>query len=238
MQNPKILIVVSNNSKLYDPRACKDHPTGTWLSEYGWFYKQAKYDMRAQFIIASPQGGIGPIDPASMDLTQDPADKDLIAIKDEIVQSLMQTTSLDNVYPSQFNAIMIPGGHGLLGDLVNNEALSEILSAFKGYVASVCHGPAALIGARNADGTPYVQGKSLTCFSKKEEMAVGLDAMVAHAIGVQLEDRLRDLGANYQSSQDNFKEFTLHPLPLITGQNPQSARMVAVQLDAALALTD
>ena len=38
--------------------------------------------------------------------------------------------------------------------------------------SAVCHGPAAIVGATDADGNPIVKGKRVVCFTDAEEEAV------------------------------------------------------------------
>ena len=52
-------------------------------------------------------------------------------------------------------------------------------------VTAVCHGPCALLGVDLGDGTPFVRGKKLTSFSKKEEYDYARDD-----VPYELEDAL------------------------------------------------
>ncbi len=97
-------------------------------------------------------------------------------------------------------------------------------------IGAVCHGPAALVGARKADGLPFVAGRRVTGFTNGEEDAVDFSDVVPFL----LEDRLRDLGATI----DNATDFTEHAVTdgnLVTGQNPQSSEAGAKAVLALLA---
>ncbi len=78
------------------------------------------------------------------------------------------------------------------------------------------------------DGTPFVHGKKLTSFSKKEEYDYARDD-----VPYELEDVLRAEGAEY-SSTSNWQPHVVVDGRLITGQNPASAGPLAKELLAAL----
>jgi putative intracellular protease/amidase len=117
-------------------------------------------------------------------------------------------------------------------DLANDQRVAKLVSDFarsSKMIAAVCHGPAALVGATQANGTPLVQGKRLTAFSDSEEVAVGLQ----DAAPFSLEQRLIGLGANFSQGR-NFGEYVIEDRNLITGQNPQSSAKAAEFLLARL----
>ena len=75
-------------------------------------------------------------------------------------------------------------------------------------------GPAALVGANYADGTPVVKGKKVAAFTNSEEAAVGL----TEAVPFLLETKLEELGAKVVTAPD-FEAHALADGYLITGQN-------------------
>ena len=76
------------------------------------------------------------------------------------------------------------------------------------------HGPCSLLGVDLGDGTPFVRGKKLTSFSRKEEYDYARDD-----VPYELEDALRAEGAEY-SSTANWQPHVVVDGRLITGQNP------------------
>ena len=62
------------------------------------------------------------------------------------------------------------------------KALIEDFLAAQKPVAAVCHAPAVLLKAKNADGEPLVKGKKVTGFSNSEEAAVELTAPVGGTV--------------------------------------------------------
>ena len=96
------------------------------------------------------------------------------------------------------------------------------------FVTAVCHGPCSLLGVDLGDGAPFVRGKKLTAFSKKEEYDYARDD-----VPYELEDALRAEGADY-SSTENWQPKVVVDGRLMTGQNPASAGPMAKELLAAL----
>lgn len=81
-------------------------------------------------------------------------------------------------------------------------------------VTAVCHGPCCLLGVDVGDGKPFLSGKKITSFSKKEEYDYARED-----VPYELEDALRAEGAVY-SSTDNWQPKVVVDGRLITGQNP------------------
>ena len=97
-------------------------------------------------------------------------------------------------------------------------------------IAAVCHGPAGLVGATLADGSPLVKGKRVTGFTNEEERAAGFDTLMPFL----LEDRLRELGATFVGAPP-WTDHVERDGNLITGQNPQSSLSTARAVVEALA---
>jgi putative intracellular protease/amidase len=95
-------------------------------------------------------------------------------------------------------------------------------------VAAVCHGPCALLGVDIGDGKPFLEGKRVTAFSKREEYDYARED-----VPYELEDALISEGADYASAP-NWQANVLVDGRLITGQNPASAAPLAEHLLSAL----
>ncbi|ORE93331.1 hypothetical protein ATO4_16330, partial [Aurantimonas sp. 22II-16-19i] len=96
-------------------------------------------------------------------------------------------------------------------------------------IALVCHAPGVLHRVKNADGSPFVDGRRVTGFTNSEEAAVGLTKVVPFLV----EDELLSLGAVYSKVKD-WGVHTVVEGKLITGQNPASSTEAAEALVAAL----
>ena len=132
---------------------------------------------------------------------------------------------------ADYDAILIPGGLGPMVDIARNadvqKAIVRAWSTGK-LVTPVCHGPCCLLGVDLGDGVPFVRGKKLTAFSRREEYDYARED-----VAYELEDALRAEGTDY-SSTANLEPYVVVDGRLITGQNPASAGPLAKELLAAL----
>ena len=103
------------------------------------------------------------------------------------------------------------------------------IDAAGGIVSAVCHGPAALVNARRADGSLLVAGKRVAAFTNDEEEEVQSTDVVPFLLASTLEER----GAFHQNAA-NWANNVVVDGRLITGQNPQSASSLGEALRDAL----
>ncbi len=215
MHTPKrILVVVTSHDRID-----AGHPTGLWFEEFAAPYRLFR-EAGFQVTVASPRGGGTPIDPASLaddaGATQDP----------EAMAALENTLPLSpKVSAEAFDAIFFPGGHGTMFDLPDDPQVRRLVSEFAQadkVLASVCHGPACLVGALLRDGTALVKGRRVTAFTNDEERAVNLDSLMPFL----LETRLRELGAQFVPA-GQWADNVVVDGRMVTGQNPQSSASAA-----------
>ena len=222
-----VLIVLTSHDQLGNT----GEKTGFWLEEFASPYYHLK-DAGAKITLASPSGGQPPLDPKSNtpDFQTDATrrfDNDPSARNE-----LANTTILSEIKADDFDAVFYPGGHGPLWDLHSNSdsiALIEAFIAAGKPVAAVCHAPAALLNASDANGQPLVKGKQVTGFSNSEEAAVELTDVVPYL----LEDQLIAMGGLYQKAED-WNSLAVVDGLIITGQNPGSSEAVAAALVKAI----
>jgi putative intracellular protease/amidase len=215
---PNVLLVLTNQGTLGEG----GEPTGLFLSEaaHPWHvFREAGFAVT----LASPDGGAAPIDPRSMggDDSENAAFLAAFARGGRVTD----TAELGTLDPADFDAIFFVGGHGTMWDFPDDAAVrttAETIHAGGGVVAAVCHGPAALVSLRDAEGRPLVAGRRVTGFTNAEEDAVEL----TEAMPFLLETRLRDLGAIFTGAE-NFQANVVVDGRLVTGQNPASARGTA-----------
>ncbi|MGN7760804.1 type 1 glutamine amidotransferase domain-containing protein [Paenibacillus helianthi] len=215
----KVLIVVTNHTEIHAGK-----PTGIWLSEFAEAY-MGFTNQGYEILVASPLGGKAPVDPGSVD---ENTPKEIL----DAEKYLENTTKLDEVSAEGFNAIFLPGGHGTMYDLPDNQALQKLLRDFyeaDKIVAAVCHGPAGLVGATLSSGQPLVAGKRVNAFTDREEADTTLDKHLPFL----LESKLRDLGAIYVAAPNWTSHYEVDG-NLITGQNPQSTVAVTQAVIAKL----
>jgi len=212
MIKKKVLMVVTNVDSMNGV-----HATGLWLEEFAVPYIEftnAGYEIT----VASPLGGKSPLDPNSLV-------EEIPAAWQALTGILETTEKLSDAAKGEYQALVIPGGHGPMFDLATDDLLASILKDFmekNKLIGAVCHGPAALVRAVLADGTSILAGKKVTGFSNEEEVTVQLNKLVPFL----LEDQLKKLGASY-SRKDMWQEYVVVDGNLITGQNPQSSTLFA-----------
>jgi putative intracellular protease/amidase len=138
---------------------------------------------------------------------------------------LQATLAIDGVDPADYDAVFLPGGHGVMWDTAVSSALARIISdvhAGGGIIGAVCHGPAGLVGATRPDGAPLVAGLRVAAFTDAEEAAAGLTDQMPFL----LETRLRSLGALHQPAP-NWAVNAVSDGRVVTGQNPMSSDRTA-----------
>jgi putative intracellular protease/amidase len=218
----KVLIVTTSHDHF---EGANPHPTGVWLEEFAIPYLELSQN-GIEMTIASPKGGEMPIDPRSLPTAEQAKDWQ------RAIAASRETVPLSQVSAAEFDAIFLPGGHGPMFDLPENPDLQRLLRDFHEtgkLIAAVCHGPAGLVGAILAGGTPLVRGKVLTSYTNSEEVAAQLDKEVPFS----LEERLRSLGAIF-IAHENKADHVERDGTLITGQNPNSSASIARALVGAL----
>jgi len=210
------------------------HPTGFWADEAViplQTLKAAGHEVQ----VATPGGAVPPVDAAS--LTPDGAGsaagaEQLRAAIDGSLE-LAQPLDLASVDPTAYDAVFFPGGHGPMQDLATDpdagRVLTQTLSLGK-PVALVCHGPAALLAATDADGRNAFAGYTIAAFTDEEERLSGLGDKVPWL----LQTRLAEAGLNVKAAAP-FGPHVEVDRNLLTGQNPASAGPLAGALIARLA---
>ena len=223
----KILFVLTSHDKLGDT----GKKTGFWIEEFANPY-YTLLDKGADITLATPQGGVAPIDPSSD--TPDASTKDTERFKEDAIaqEKIKNTKVLAEINPNDYDAVFYPGGHGPLWDLATDKNSITLIETFNKQhkpIAFVCHAPAALKGVKDENGSPLVKGKKVTGFTNSEEAAVQLTNVVPFLV----EDMLIENGGIY-SKGDDWAAYAVQEGNLITGQNPASSELVAEKLLALL----
>ncbi|RWR02170.1 dimethylallyltransferase [[Pantoea] beijingensis] len=219
----KVLMVLTSHDALGNT----GKKTGFWLEEFvaPWYIFN---DAGINVVLASPKGGLPPIDPVSDEPNAQTIDTQRFHRDSVAQQALANTLRLDTIDSSKYDAVFYPGGHGPLWDLAEDKysiTLIENLYANGKPVAAVCHGPGVLRHAKKPDGSALVTGKRVTGFTNHEEHAVGLTDVVPFLV----EDELTQLGALFEHT-DDWEVYSLTDGHLVTGQNPASSAAAAQEL--------
>lgn len=222
----RILIVVTNVAHFDSP----SEPTGLWLSELTHAYDlfAAKgYEQR----LVSPKGGLSPLEPRSLKWPNADASAKRWLADPARMALLSNTTRPDDIDPKDFDAIYFTGGHAVMYDFLDDEGLQRLtrdIYELGGVVASVCHGYCGLLNTRLSNGSLLVAGRRLTGFSWVEEVLAGVSKQVPY----NAEEEMKQRGARFEKALLPFVPKAVVDGRLVTGQNPQSAKLTAERVVA------
>ncbi|KZX02255.1 thiamine biosynthesis protein ThiJ [Pseudoalteromonas luteoviolacea] len=221
----KVLIPVTNHATLGDT----DQANGTYAPELTHVV-QVLNEHNIAFDIASINGGKAPL--YGTDIAEDAVNNQILG--DEFFQTQVNNTvPLSQVNMDEYDAIFYPGGFGLLSDLAGNEEVGTLAAQHYesgGIISAVCHGPAALLPITLSSGEPLLASKSVTAFTREEEVDFG----TINDIPFLLEEALARKAAKYSKVQP-WNELVIVDERVITGQNPASAHAVGEALVKQLA---
>jgi len=215
-----ILIPVTNHAVL----GTTDEANGTYAPELTHALK-VFLDEGYSYTIASIKGGEAPM--YGTDMEDDAVNKEILA-NEEFQSRIKDTVPVSEVTIADYDAVFYPGGFGLLSDLATNEDFATLSATHYengGFIAAVCHGPAALLPITLSSGDKLLASKSVTGFTREEEIDFG----TIEKIPFLLEESLTRNAARYNKLQP-WQEFVMEDERVITGQNPSSAQAVAASL--------
>jgi putative intracellular protease/amidase len=211
------------------------HPTGFWAEEF-----VAPYDIftAAGFdvTVAAPGAETPIVDELSLGLTGGILPhtvKKFRARLEELAPVLENPSDLHAINQEDYDLVFYPGGHGPMEDLAVDEISGKILTdrlASGRPLALLCHAPAALLATVDADGNTPFAGKRVTGLSNPEEL---INSFAKKAPWL-LEDKLKEIGADYTKAKIPFRPHVIQDGNLYTGQNPQSSKKLAETLVSAL----
>lgn len=228
MTNKKVLMVLTSHAALGNT----GKQTGVWAEEFVLPYyvlKDAGYEIE----LASPKGASVTFSPGSIKpIGENSVEIERFLADDAAQSKTNHTATTTSIDMTLFDGVFFPGGHGTMWDFPDDVGIKNIVeNAFSNNkpIAAVCHGPAALVSAKRADGRSILHGKRANAFTNSEEVAVGLMDVVPFT----LEETFVKAGAIFEKT-DNFQPFAVRDGMLMTGQNPSSTTLVAQHFVAAL----
>jgi putative intracellular protease/amidase len=228
-----ILMIVTGATSL-TMKDGSENPTGFWAEELVTAHRDLVAAGHA-ITIATPGGVTPTVDAGSLDPSQTGGAeqaRQLADYLDSIASDLAATVPVAEVDASDYAAIVLPGGHGPMADLAFDPNVGRVLVAANDagtIIAPFCHGPAALLSAKLADGSNAFAGRALTVFTDEEERTGGTGDNTPWWV----ESALRDAGAVIDSAAP-WSDHVVVDGNLITGQNPQSSASVARRVIEAL----
>ncbi|MBX7187572.1 MAG: type 1 glutamine amidotransferase domain-containing protein [Vicinamibacteria bacterium] len=179
--------------------------------------------------VASPLGGVVPIDPISMkESLRTPSDDRLLADED-LERKLTNSLAVTGVDFTAYDIVFFAGGWGAAFDLGQSEELGVKVSeayAAKRVIGGICHGPLGLLKARRPDGELLVKDRRLTAVTDRQVRQLGIEITPLHP-----ESALRAAGARFEGRSHPLRDFFANHFvadgDLITGQNQNAGPMVA-----------
>lgn len=222
MQGTRALVVGTNHGVLDLGVA-----TGVFASELTVPY-YAFLGAGMEVDVASPLGGIVPVDPLSMREELRTAEDDR-AVADPVLRGkLARSLAVADLDFAGYDLVFLAGGWGAAYDLGYSDDLGRGIGAANAagkVVGGVCHGPLGLLRARTPDGRPLVEGRRLTAVTDKQVRELGIDVTPQHP-----ETELRRAGAAFESQtafRDFFASHVVVDGNLVTGQNQNSGAETA-----------
>lgn len=200
--------------------------TGVFLSEFYMAYKhltQSGYEID----FATPNGVKPSIDKESLNKKYWNGDTLLLAEAIDFTQNndaFDKPLSLENALENshQYAGIIIPGGQGLMVDLIKDEKIPQILKNFsqKGKaIGLICHAPALILSIPK-EKNPFI-GYKVNSVTGLEEFFIENFVMKGKPSNRKIGKQLKKLGLHYKKGRP-AGNFAIRDRELITSQNPYS----------------
>jgi putative intracellular protease/amidase len=205
-------------------------PTGVFASEMTAPY-YVFLDTGMEVDVASPKGGVIPVDPQSLRAPQRCAHDDRFLADDELKEKVDHSLAVGDLDMADYDIVYLAGGWGAAFDFGFSDELAGAVTdanALGRVIGGVCHGPLGLRNATGTDGRPLVAGRKVSAVTDKQVHELGIDSTPHHP-----ETELRAMGAEFESATKRRDALANHWVVdgnLVTGQNQNAAPMVAREL--------
>ena len=225
-QKGKVLFVLSEADTLLLNKGKKKRQTGVFLNE---FYLAHKAIADAGFAIdyATPTGKKATIDQESLD---DDYWEGKLELKPEAIEFWKNNKAFSNPMnlakaiekQEQYMALVIPGGQGLMVDLIYDENIPVLLKAFAAEnkaIGLICHAPALITTIPKKDN-PFI-GYKVNSVTPFEEFYIEKFIMKGKPKNRKIAKQLKKLGLEYDRGGPG-KGFATQDRNLVSSQNPYS----------------
>ncbi len=210
-------------------------PTGVFASEmtvpyYGFL------DAGMDVDVASPEGGIIPVDPLSVKPVIRTAEDDRFLADDDLRNKVTHSLPIADLDMDDYDLVFLAGGWGAAFDFAMSQPLADAVTAANAadcVIGGVCHGPLGMVNAVDRDGSPLVAGRHVTAVTDKQVHELGIASTPYHP-----ESALRDAGADFEGRSARRDVLANHWVVdgnLVTGQNQNAGPMVAREMMTLLA---
>lgn len=170
-------------------------------------------------------------------------DQEVMTVYEKYQSQFNQPSSLKDLVPdsltddSPYIAVFIPGGHGAMLGLPENQDVGRLINWVveqNKYMCAICHGPAALLAAgENIDKDSYIyKGYKIAAFPDSLDKITPLLGYLPGGMPWYFGERLKDLGVtiiNKKASGECYKD-----RKLITGDSPDAANQFGKMVAEAL----
>ena len=213
-------------------------PTGVFASEMTVPY-YAFLDAGMSVDVASPLGGVIPVDPQSLKAPLRTPEDDRFLGDDQFRDKVTASLAVGDLDMSGYDIVFLAGGWGAAFDFGFSEILGAKMTeanAAGRLIGGVCHGPLGLVNAKGTDGEPLVKGRKISAVTDKQVKELGIGSTPHHP-----ETELRAVGALFESEtkfRDPLANHWVVDGNLVTGQNQNAGPMVARELMTLLEQKD
>lgn len=225
-QSGKILFVMSEADTLLLKEGKKKRQTGVFLNEFYLAYK-AVADKGYTVEFATPSGKKATIDQESLD---DDYWKEAPELKEKAVDFWENNKSFAKPMPlkeaiakqDEYIGLVIPGGQGLMVDLIYNQDTPVLLKGFADKnkaVGLICHAP-SLITTIPKKENPF-KGYKVNSVTPFEEFYIEKFIMKGKPKNRKIAKQLKKLGLEYEKGGPG-KNYAVRDRNLVTSQNPYS----------------
>lgn len=210
----RILFVTTNVSSVGEL-----NETGVTLEEFAipyLIFKATGYETD----VASPKGGLSPVDESSMSCSN-PMEWD------DCIKILRNTKSIDETMNNSYDCVYFTGGHGAMTDFAYNDKIVSLIDKMNSQnkiISAICHGAAAFLGTKD-----LINQKHITSFTNREERILKTNEFMPFS----LQDKLVDNGALFVEAKP-WAEHVEQEQNIITGQNNKSATLLSETIIKAI----
>ncbi len=230
----KRALMVATNTAVMDI----GKPTGVFASEMTVPY-YAFLDAGMKVDVASPLGGVIPVDPQSLKPVMRSGDDDRFLADDDFRNQVTNSLAIGRLDMAEYDVVFLSGGWGAAFDFGFSDGLAAKITEANAQgkiIGGVCHGPLGLLNAKDVAGEPLVKGRRISAVTDKQVRELGIQSTPHHP-----ERELRRAGAVFESItrfRDPFANHWVVDGNLVTGQNQNAGPMVAREMMELLAAQD
>jgi putative intracellular protease/amidase len=180
--------------------------------------------------VASPAGGVIPVDPLSVNALVRTASDDRFLADDALRGKVTDSLRVGELDVVGYDIVYLAGGWGAAFDFDSPALAAAVTGANQAgvIIGGVCHGPLGLVKATGAYGRPLVAGRRVTGVSDRQIRQLGIGHTPLHQ-----ETELRRAGALYECKRRIHDVLANHWVVdgnLVTGQNQNAGPMVAQEM--------